>query len=188
MRRAKSPSYFVRTIIVKHEYVLRPIEKTSGGEIRFGLGALKQIQTGEDATHTVSILRRDENGFATILFGERVVCGFIDPKNGEITLTLDGRPETFSLRPAALDAMRQGLLQSKKHSGPIDIKSPIPGTIKALMIEVNATVAAGQTLGILEAMKMENEIRAPHAGVVERICVTSGQNVAAGALLFTIKV
>ena len=168
------------------EYVLRPVEDKPG-EIRFALRWHGQVQTHGAEPVALAILRRDENGFATVLFGERVVCGFIESRNGDVTLTLDGRPETFSLRPAALDAMREGLLHAKAPGGPIDVKSPIPGLIKAVLVDANAPVEAGQTLAILEAMKMENEIRSPHAGVVEKVCTSAGQNVAAGALLFSIK-
>jgi biotin carboxyl carrier protein len=172
---------------MKQDFVLRPTDGTSA-EMHFTLRSRNQIQTRDDAAISVSILRRDDNGFITVLFGEKIVSGFVDKHNGSVTLTVDGRPQTFSLQPAALDAMRQGLLHANKHSGPMEIRSPIPGTLKALMVEVGATVEAGQTLAILEAMKMENEIRAPHTGIVEKISAGAGQNVASGALLFTLKV
>lgn len=171
---------------MKQDYVLRPLNGASEG-IGFSAHARNQISVREEAAVSVSILRRDPSGFATILFGDKVVTGFVSASGGELILTLDGHTESFSLRPAALDAMHQGLLQSKQHTGPIEVKSPIPGTIKSVLVEVNAVVEAGQTLAILEAMKMENEIRAPHAGTVEKMCISAGQNVASGALLFTIK-
>lgn len=57
------------------------------------------------------------------------------------------------------------------------VSSPMPGKVTKILVEMGATVAAGDGLLILEAMKMENEIRAPAAGVVKTICVTAGQMV-----------
>lgn len=171
---------------MKQNYVLRHADDAAC-ELRFTLHPHNRIESGSAEPILVVMLRRDDCGFVTVLFGERVVCGFIDKHNGTVTLTLDGRPQKFSLRPAAVDTMHQGLLNSNHNSGPINVRCPIPGTIKAILIQVGASVAAGQTLAILEAMKMENEIRATRAGTVETVHAINGQNVAAETLLFTIK-
>jgi len=60
----------------------------------------------------------------------------------------------------------------------------MPGRVVALLAEEGATVRAGQGVLVLEAMKMENEIQAEHDGVVQRICVTEGEAVEGGDLLF----
>lgn len=63
------------------------------------------------------------------------------------------------------------------------VKAPIPGTIARVLIEPGQVVAAGQPLLVLEAMKMENEIRAPRSGHVERVNVVVGQGVPLGMVL-----
>jgi biotin carboxyl carrier protein len=57
------------------------------------------------------------------------------------------------------------------------IKAPIPGQIKTVHVAEGDRVEAGQSLFILEAMKMENEIHAPKSGVVSQIRVQPGQDV-----------
>ena len=57
------------------------------------------------------------------------------------------------------------------------VKSPIPGRIKAVFVQLGDQVEAGDSLLILEAMKMENEIRAPRTGSVTQLNVSAGQNV-----------
>jgi biotin carboxyl carrier protein len=57
------------------------------------------------------------------------------------------------------------------------VKAPIPGMITRLLVEEGDTVDVGQPLLILEAMKMENEIRAPRAGTVSSIHVGLNQTV-----------
>jgi biotin carboxyl carrier protein len=57
------------------------------------------------------------------------------------------------------------------------VKAPIPGLITRVFVEPGATVQAGQRLLVLEAMKMENEVRAPRGGVVQQVNVHPGQSV-----------
>ena len=57
------------------------------------------------------------------------------------------------------------------------IRSQIPGRVVRLWVEVGDVVEAGQRLLAIEAMKMENEVRAPHAGTVESIAVEPGSSV-----------
>lgn len=63
------------------------------------------------------------------------------------------------------------------------VKAPIPGHIKRLFVAPGQTIEAGQPLLILEAMKMENEIRAPRAGTIASVHVVAGQGVTLGELL-----
>ena len=65
--------------------------------------------------------------------------------------------------------------------------SPMPGNILRVLVNVGDTVTENQPLMILEAMKMENEIVAPKAGVVAGIHVKEGQVVNPGDALITIK-
>jgi biotin carboxyl carrier protein len=60
----------------------------------------------------------------------------------------------------------------------------MPGRVVALLIEEGQTVTAGQGIVVLEAMKMQNEIRAEYDGTVSRIHVQPGQNVEGGDPLF----
>ena len=62
-------------------------------------------------------------------------------------------------------------------SGDGRVKAPIPGLITRVIIHVGDHVEAGQPILVLEAMKMENEIRAPRAGIVSRLDIAPGQGV-----------
>ena len=67
------------------------------------------------------------------------------------------------------------------------VTSPMPGTILEVKVNVGQTVKRGETMFILEAMKMENEIPAPEDGVVASVDTTKGASVATGAVLATLK-
>jgi pyruvate carboxylase subunit B len=64
--------------------------------------------------------------------------------------------------------------------GPAVLKAPMPGLVVRVLVEPGQSVAAGQGIVVLEAMKMENELKASSAAVVESISVTAGQAVEKG--------
>ncbi len=67
------------------------------------------------------------------------------------------------------------------------VTSPMPGVILKLLVKEGQAVAAGETLMILEAMKMENEIHANRAGTVKKIHVGEGNEVRAGVPLIDLE-
>ncbi len=71
-------------------------------------------------------------------------------------------------------------------SGPVTLRSPIPGRVAKLLAKPGDAVTAGQTLIVLEAMKMENELRAPRAGTLSELRCAEGAPVEAGQDLATI--
>ncbi len=73
-----------------------------------------------------------------------------------------------------------------KAGGKRKVKAYMPGRVVALLAQPGESVAAGQGIVVLEAMKMENEIRADHAGTLLEVFVTPGQAVEGGDLLFEV--
>ena len=77
---------------------------------------------------------------------------------------------------------------SQVHSeGTGEIKSPLPGTIIEIHVHCGDIVKEGQTVAVLETMKMENEIMAPAAGKVKKIYVTEGKAVQQGEALIDLE-
>ncbi len=125
-------------------------------------------------------------------------------------LVLDGRSHTFavaasgragnwtlldrgeSVEVEVLDErtrhIRSLVGAGKSLAGSGAIKAPMPGLVVKVLVEAGTTVSAGQGLVVLEAMKMENEIKAAAAGVVETVSVRPGQAVETGAALMTLRV
>jgi biotin carboxyl carrier protein len=68
--------------------------------------------------------------------------------------------------------------------GELDVvKARIPGRVLRIQAEAGDSVVRGQALMVLEAMKMEDDIRAPRDGVIDRIPVSEGDRVSRGAVL-----
>ena len=76
---------------------------------------------------------------------------------------------------------------SAAHHGPVTVRAIIPGRVVSVAVAPGDTVTAGQRLLAVEAMKMENELRAPRDGVVERLEVSVGQTVELGDALVVIR-
>ncbi|HAX39286.1 MAG TPA: acetyl-CoA carboxylase biotin carboxyl carrier protein subunit [Clostridiales bacterium] len=72
-------------------------------------------------------------------------------------------------------------------AGGTAVTAPMPGTILGVSVKEGEAVKAGQTIFVLEAMKMESDIVAPVAGTVRGIAVAKGASVAAGGVLCSIQ-
>jgi biotin carboxyl carrier protein len=82
--------------------------------------------------------------------------------------------------------LNAGRSQLTTPSGERFIKAPIPGMIVKIMVQEGAEITANQPVIILEAMKMENELRAQRDGVVKEILINAGESVEQGAELILI--
>ncbi|MDQ1070369.1 acetyl/propionyl/methylcrotonyl-CoA carboxylase subunit alpha [Streptomyces canus] len=115
----------------------------------------------------------------------------------QVTVTLDGVRHTFHRAgdwvgrdgdawhvhdhdPVAASLTRSG------HAGADSLTAPMPGTVTVVKVAVGDEVAAGQSLLVVEAMKMEHVISAPHAGTVAELDVTAGTTVAMDQVLAVI--
>ncbi|MFJ8533254.1 acetyl/propionyl/methylcrotonyl-CoA carboxylase subunit alpha [Streptomyces sp. NPDC093591] len=115
-----------------------------------------------------------------------------------VAVTLDGVRHTFH-RAAAPDGTWLGRdgdawhvrdhdpvaasLTGAAHAGADSLTAPMPGTVTVVKVAVGDEVAAGQSLLVVEAMKMEHVISAPHAGTVAELDVTPGTTVAMDQVL-----
>ncbi len=70
--------------------------------------------------------------------------------------------------------------------GDLPITAPIPGLVVKVLVEEGQTVALNEPLAILEAMKMENEIRAPREGVIKNISIEVGKSVEGNAVMMVL--
>ena len=72
-------------------------------------------------------------------------------------------------------------------AGPRPLRAPMPGLVVRVEVEPGQAVAVGTSLVVLEAMKMENDLKAAAAGVVDRVAVSAGATVEKGAVLVTFR-
>jgi pyruvate carboxylase subunit B len=124
------------------------------------------------------------------------------------SLLVDGRSHTLSAVPGdrrgrwqlalggdrfSADAVDERTRAIREMTGSADeavdkvVSAPMPGLVVKIEVEVGQSVRAGQGLVIVEAMKMENELKAPADGVVAKILVSERQTVDKGAPLIVLE-
>ncbi len=92
---------------------------------------------------------------------------------------MNGGAQVYELERAPVESAR-----GRSASGGTDsLEAPMPGQVRQVEVIEGDAVSAGQTLLILEAMKMEIRISAPHAGIVSRLLAQVGQTVERGQML-----
>lgn len=102
---------------------------------------------------------------------------------GELLVTVDGR-----VLSAAVNKRRTGGADAGGGvEGEQTIVAPMPGRVVRVLVAPGDNVAARQGVIVVEAMKMENELRSPKAGIVREIAVSPGMSVEAGRVLAVIE-
>ena len=142
---------------------------------------------GRDGRYTVVIdgkpLEVDAHGtgahfLSLILDGKSYEAGMEKRPTG-YAVVLPDDVIAVDIAPAA----RGAAASFRKPAGPIRVTAPMPGKLVRLLVTRGQAVEAGQGLVVVEAMKMENELRAPRAGRVSELPVQEGQAVDTGTLL-----
>jgi biotin carboxyl carrier protein len=121
------------------------------------------------------------NIFSILLNGQSHEVRIAPTPTGALTLQTAHREFTAEvLDPRAWRGRRHGALEAE---GRQQILAPMPGKIVRVLVQAGEKVEAGQGLLVVEAMKMQNEIRSPKNGTVERLLVKEGQPVNSGEIL-----
>jgi len=107
--------------------------------------------------------------------------------DGAMMVHVDGVPIAVSVAPARAAWRGPGNGAATAAEGPQRVTSPMPGKIVKLLVKPGDKVDARQGLVVVEAMKMENELRARAAGTVTEVRVTEGSSVEAGAILVVLE-
>jgi biotin carboxyl carrier protein len=120
-----------------------------------------------------------EPGVYSILFGTRSYEVKIEGQ-GVYFVAVDGRRFEIAIR----DPRRRVAGEGKISGGSsLQITAPMPGRVVRVLAFPGDAVQSGQAVVVVEAMKMQNEIRSPRAGLLKSLTVREGSSVAAGTVL-----
>jgi biotin carboxyl carrier protein len=131
----------------------------------------------------------DATPVRTLTIGDAVHRVIVEngANRGEYTLGLDGFHlvvEAVDERARAIRALAGATAPAK---GPAPLVAPMPGMVVRVNVQVGDQVQAGQGLVVMEAMKMENELRAQSSGTVKRVLASPGTAVEKGVLLLELE-
>ncbi|HEV7305429.1 acetyl/propionyl/methylcrotonyl-CoA carboxylase subunit alpha [Ensifer sp.] len=136
------------------------------------------VHTGSAALPVV-ILERFKDGARAEISGTQHVFRFL--RDGQqITLFFDGETHVLGLH----DALAGG---PSSEVADDDVTAPMPGIVKLIQVRPGDSVSKGQSLAVMEAMKMEITLSAPRAGVIEAVHVAEGNQVSAGTVLMMLQ-
>ena len=147
-------------------------------------------------------ITREADGWRISLDGEQVDADAVEIAPNIFSVLLNGKSHEVRITPAPTGALTMQtahrefiaeVLDSRawrgRRHGPLEAEgrqqvfAPMPGKIVRVLVQAGEKVELGQGLLVVEAMKMQNEIRSPKSGVMERLLVKEGQPVNAGEVL-----
>jgi len=166
-----------RTYEVEIDGSSRVVRIDDHGPHQDGLGRIYRIWIGDGEPLEVVGEQLGSGDWSLISEGRSWEAGVSATEAGYEVDILGTRHEL-----SVVDPMRKALRLAGSDGGSV-IKSQMPGRVIRLLVEKGQAVEKGTPLLILEAMKMENEIKAPRSGEVKRIAVREGDLIESRALL-----
>jgi biotin carboxyl carrier protein len=129
--------------------------------------------TWEDRVHGRAVMRR----------GHQVEGVLVEGGPSSWVVTVRGRRIEVTARSHRERLLAATAEQSRRRHGSAEVRATLPGLVVRVAVEVGDDVTEGSSLVTVEAMKMQNEIRAPRSGWVSAVEVAEGQTIASGAVL-----
>jgi biotin carboxyl carrier protein len=99
-----------------------------------------------------------------------------DAATHTLEVVIGGQPYIVTVRDARAQALAD-IASAPRVAGDATVRAPMPGLVTQVLVAVGDEVRRGQTVIVLEAMKMENDLAAPRAGVVKVVAAARGQAV-----------
>lgn len=140
----------------------QPIQPASGWELAW-----------VDRAHGEALLRREDDRVPVLVEGN----------GSEWVVTIRGRRLGVTVLGRRDRLLAESTRLLGRRHGPAEVRATLPGLVVRVAVSAGDVVAAGDALVTVEAMKMQNEIRAPRAGRVASVEVAPSQAIATGALL-----
>ncbi len=129
----------------------------------------------------------ESNGGALLVANGMRLNAVIDQDGSDRIVCTDGREFRFDVETERERLLRSLVASSGSSHSRSEVHASMPGLVVKISVQVGHGVKRGEPLLILEAMKMENEIRAPRDGVVSEITAIQGRPVEKGDLLVTLE-
>src|SRR5687768_11238761 len=133
-----------------------------------------------DETVNVEVLQTEGGKLDLLIDGKRVTA-YVSSDNAKRWVTINGQTFVLTKSSGARTRGRTG-----QHALG-ELTAPMPGQVRAVNVSEGEAVTKGQTLLVLEAMKMEIRIHAPQDGIVEKLFVKQGQTVEREQILLSVE-
>ena len=161
-------------------YVVAVEDKTFTIEVREG----EVVVDGQ--AHTVDMRRIEPLSLYSLLIDNLSYEALVEEREGEYGVML--RDELYTIRVQEERAWEQAAACSTPPAGGGEtlIEAPMPGVVVDVLVTAGQVVRAGESLLVIEAMKMENSLSCPRDGEVKAVQVAAGDQVERGQVLVTV--
>jgi biotin carboxyl carrier protein len=145
----------------------------------------KGAATVDGATESATLDVANGTPARTLRIGDRVVRVVVHAREakGRYVLDIDGHRYHVEALGERARAIQELAARSAPPAGPAPVIAPMPGLVVRVNVAVGDAVTAGQGVLVMEAMKMENELRAATAGTVKQVHAAVGTAVEKGTIL-----
>jgi biotin carboxyl carrier protein len=167
---------------VKATFILR--EGETSEEITLERRGREFLTERNGAVERLEAVRLPDGRLSVLFEDGRQVSGrVLFPEEGNVEVVTQHGRKRFGLADPLRDRLRRARAQEADSGGREEIRSAMPGRVVEVLSAPGNAVAPGELLLILEAMKMQNEIRSERGGTVRALPVQAGDSVESGALL-----
>ncbi|MDX1439318.1 MAG: biotin/lipoyl-containing protein [Rubricoccaceae bacterium] len=156
-------------------------------ELRLGDRTFTLENSGDevllDGTPIQTRFERIGDGTGLLFLNGQTHAISFEADGGQIRITKDGITQQVTVKDETALLLEKFGLNDSSAGADAELHAPMPGLVLDVLVSAGDTVKEGQGLVVLEAMKMENELRAPRSGTVAAVHVKPGEAVGKNALL-----
>ncbi|MBI5960925.1 MAG: biotin/lipoyl-binding protein [Chloroflexi bacterium] len=139
---------------------------------------------GEERAIDFRALRKGE--LFSLLLDHQSVEAVVEERDGQYYVLISGDMYEVKVTDERSRRLASAFMSFGDASGEVPIRAPMPGMIVRVPVTEGQAVLKGETVVILESMKMENELKAPRDGTVHHVYVSAGSSVEQNKVLVTI--
>jgi biotin carboxyl carrier protein len=153
-------------------------------DIRSHNGGSEYTLAGANSVSGLGLVAQVAPGVFSVLLDGRSFTVHIAGHNEDLEVWTAAEQHVISVSDTR---DRSGRHKRVPASGPMEVRAQMPGKVIKLLVEKGTTVNASQGLIVVEAMKMQNEMKSPKDGMVSKINVAEGATIAAGQTLVVVE-
>jgi len=170
---------------MKYEITIREVTRLVTVEVEGAMHRVSWSETGEDGalieeTHLVDLLRPSPEAFQMLIDGQSWEAGCVASEEGYLVDVVG-----VTTAVGVIDPRRKALRLGAASAGGM-VATQMPGRVVRILVQVGDVVRKGQPLIVIEAMKMENEMKSPIDGTVGEVYVSEATAVDSGARLIRV--
>ena len=156
-------------------------------ELELDLNGSEVVAGVDGRNYSLQVPAADESHYL-ILNGTNVYECRVTGHAGSLNnLDVTVRGKTYPVSVIDPRKLRTDGDSERRHHGPAEIAAQMPGKVVRVLVQTGQEIAAGTSLLVVEAMKMQNEMKSPRAGIVVSVNVSAGDTVEAGQLLVMVE-